>query len=203
MTLRRFIARRGKPNEIFSDNGRNFVAAAKELGTFLNTNEHLLSDFAAQEGIKFNFIPAYSPHFGGIWEAGVKSAKHHIKRVVGNLHLTFEELQTLFAQVEAKLNSRPLCPMSTNPNDFLTLSPGHFLIGRALTTVPSPLLEDEDPNKLKRYQQLEQVRQHFWRRWQGEYINELQKRQKWMQDTPQLKVEDLVLIKEDNLPPLC
>ncbi|XP_022823337.1 uncharacterized protein LOC111354230 [Spodoptera litura] len=200
--MRRFIARHGKPSEIFSDNGRNFVAAARELGTFLKPNKHLLSDFAAQEGIRFNFIPAYSPHFGGIWESGIKSAKHHIKRVIGNLHLTFEELQTLFAQVEAILNSRPLCPMSSNPNDFLSLSPGHFLIGRALTAVPSPLLEDEDPNKLKRYQKLEQVCQHFWRRWQAEYNNELQRRQKWMKDTTQLKVDDLVLIKED-LPPLC
>lgn len=203
MTLKRFIARRGKPAEIFSDNGRNFVAAAKELGSFLKIHNHLFSDFAAQEGIKFNFIPAYSPHFGGIWESGIKSAKHHVKRVIGNLHLTFEELQTLFAQVEAILNSRPLCPMTSNPNDFLPLSPGHFLIGRALTSFPSPQIEEVDPNKLKRFQRLEQIRQHFWRRWQNEYINELQRRQKWLKDTPQLKVDDLVLIKEENLPPLC
>ncbi|XP_047032656.1 uncharacterized protein LOC124639368 [Helicoverpa zea] len=203
MTLKRFIARRGKPAEIFSDNGRNFVAADKELGSFLKINNHLFSDFAAQEGIKFNFIPAYSPHFGGIWESGIKSAKHHVKRVIGNLHLTFEELQTLFAQVEAILNSRPLCPMTSNPNDFLPLSPGHFLIGRALTTFPYPQIEEVDPNKLKRFQRLEQIRQHFWRRWQNEYINELQRRQKWLKDTPQLKVDDLVLIKEENLPPLC
>ncbi|XP_059053188.1 uncharacterized protein LOC131847604 [Achroia grisella] len=113
MTLKRFVARRGKPLEIFCDNGRNFVAAAKELGEFLKSNIDSVSDFANHEGFKFIFTPTYAPHFGGIWEAGVKSAKGYLKRVIGNSHLTFEEISTLFSQVEAVLNSRPLCPLSS------------------------------------------------------------------------------------------
>ncbi|XP_049868042.1 uncharacterized protein LOC126368193 [Pectinophora gossypiella] len=202
MTLRRFVARRGKPTEIYSDNGRNFVAAAKDITKFLNDNQQSLSEFASEEGIKFNFIPAYAPHFGGIWEAGVKSAKYHIKRVMGNTHLTFEELCTLFAQVEAILNSRPLCPMSSSPNDFLSLSPGHFIIGRPLNALPAPSLEESKENNLQRYARLEQIRQVFWRRWQREYISELQSRTKWRADTTRLNVGDLVLLHEDNVPPL-
>ncbi|KAJ2949320.1 hypothetical protein O0L34_g6273 [Tuta absoluta] len=204
MTLRRFIARRGKPAEIFCDNGRNFVSAAKEVGDFVRITDPM-SDFANQKGIKFTFTPTYAPHFGGIWEAGVKSAKHHIRRVMGDSHLTFEEISTLFAQVEAILNSRPLCPLSSSPNDLLFLSPGHFIIGRPLTALPSPELQKENKcTKLSpnRYLRLEQIRLHFWQRWQKEYICELQQRLKWKTSTAKLNVGDLVLLQEDNTPPL-
>lgn len=203
MTFRRFVARRGRPTEVFCDNGRNFVAGAKELNNFLNMNADALSDFASGEGIKFVFSPSYAPHFGGIWEAGVKSAKYHLKRVMGNSHLTFEELSTLFAQVESILNSRPLYPMSSTPDDLLCLTPGHFLIGRALTAIPSPSLEDHNIDNLRRYQRIQHLHQHFWRRWQREYIAELQQRCKWKVDNTSLNIGDLVLLKEDNSPPLC
>nr|XP_034835271.1 uncharacterized protein LOC117991775 [Maniola hyperantus] len=201
--LRRFTSRRGKPAEIFCDNGKNFVSAAKEIGIFLKANKQTIIDSATGENIKFIFSPTYSPHFGGIFEAGVKSAKYHIRRVMGNTHLNFEELGTLFTQVEAILNSRPLCPLTSNPTDYLSLTPGHFLIGRPLTSVPSPPLQDYNPNRLRRYERLEQIRQHFWQRWQKEYIAELQQRSKWKTYSAKLKEGDLVLLIEDNLPPLC
>ncbi|XP_041980797.1 uncharacterized protein LOC121734329 [Aricia agestis] len=200
--LRRFISRRGKPSEIFCDNGKNFVAAAKEIGNFIKANKNAISDFATDEHIKFIFSPAHAPHFGGLWEAGVKSAKFHIRRVMGNTHLTFEELGTLFTQVEAILNSRPLCPLSSNPNDYRSLTPGHFLIGRSLLSLPSPSLNDKSTNHLQRYARLEQIRQHFWQRWQKEYVSELQQRCKWKTDCSTLQEGDLVLLMEDNLPPL-
>ncbi|XP_045489818.1 uncharacterized protein LOC111003211 [Pieris rapae] len=203
MALRRCIARRGKPTEIFSDNGTNFVAAARELGSFMKQNKDFIFDFASQNSIIFHFIPAYTPHFGGIWESGVKSAKHHIRRVMRNCHLTFEEILTLFAQVEAILNSRPLCPLSSSPDDLLTLSPGHFLIGRPLTSVPSIGLDECKFGNLQRYQRIEQLRQHFWRRWQKEYVAELQQRTKWKENSANLNIGDLVLIAEDNAAPLC
>lgn len=202
MTLRRFIARRGKPNEIFCDNGTNFVAAAKEIGSFIQQMQEPVSDFAGQQSIKFSFIPAYTPHFGGIWEAGVKSAKHHIKRVIGNSHLTYEEMSTLFAQVEAILNSRPLCPLSPSPNDLLSLSPGHFIVGRPLTALPAPNLGDLKESQLHRYERLEKIRQHFWQRWQKEYLAELQQRTKWRSNKANLNIGDMVLLAEDNAPPL-
>lgn len=203
MTLRRFISRRGKPVEIYSDNGRNFVAASKDIGNFINQNKETIADFAGNQGIKFMFIVAYAPHFGGIWEAGIKSAKNHLRRVVGNCHITFEEISTLFAQIEAILNSRPLCPLSSSPNDFLPLTPGHFLIGRPMTALPSPALCDRNENQLTRYERLERIRQHFWQRWQQEYLSELQQRTKWRTDKSRLNVGDMVLITEDNTPPLA
>lgn len=202
MTLKRFISRRGRPAEIFCDNGRNFVAAAKELTNFLKHNEDSFIHFANQENIKFNFTPTYAPHFGGIWEAGVKSAKFHLRRVVGNCHLTFEEILTLFAQVESILNSRPLYPLSSSPDDFLSLTPGHFLIGRALNALPSKPLDNIKETNLRRYEKLEKIRQHFWNRWQKEYVAELQQRTKWKTNLGKLKIGDLVLLQEDHAPPL-
>lgn len=202
LSLRRFISRRGKPREIYCDNARNFVGADKELSDCLKDGHRSISNFASSEGIKFKFQPAYAPHFGGLHEAGVKLAKFHLKRVLGNSHLTFEELASLFSQVEAILNSRPLCPLSSSPNDFQPLTPGHFIIGRALTSLPSPSMVDINPNRLDRFQRLEALRQHFWQRWQLEYIAELQQRTKWRVPGRPLQLGDLVLLKEENAPPL-
>ncbi|GBM55270.1 hypothetical protein AVEN_272341-1 [Araneus ventricosus] len=108
--LKRFISRRGRPSDIFSDNGTNFVGANNELlkilkGLFKRESAEKFEDFLASEGIKWHFNPPATPHFGGLLEAGVKSLKGHLKRVVCNTILTHEEFFTLVTQVEAVLNS--------------------------------------------------------------------------------------------------
>ncbi|XP_030746052.1 uncharacterized protein LOC115874892 [Sitophilus oryzae] len=191
--LRRFTSRRGKPYKILSDNGTTFVGAKRELGQFLKQNASNLIDLCANDKIEWLFIPPYSPHFGGLWEAGVKSTKHHLKRILANARLTFEEFTTVLCQIEAILNSRPLCPLSSDPNDFLSLTPAHFLIGHQLTAVPDEALEDAKTNRLTSYQLVQQMCQHFWRRWHREYISELQQRQKWNCSQGKLEVDSLVL----------
>lgn len=75
--LQRFISRRGYCEEIYSDNGTNFVGSHNELSElyklFQNTTDKSrINDFCSTKHIKWNFIPARSPHFGGLWEAGIK-----------------------------------------------------------------------------------------------------------------------------------
>ncbi|XP_045457572.1 uncharacterized protein LOC123667774 [Melitaea cinxia] len=150
-----------KPDEIFSDNGRNFVGLMNDFARFLSKCSSDIINYASKEQIKFRFIVPYAAHFGGLWEAGVRSCKHHLRRVVGNANLTYEELSTVLAQIEAILNSRPLSPMSSDPTDYLPLSPAHFLVGRTLT---SPACEDftyANTLRLTRYQRVEQMRQHY------------------------------------------
>ncbi|XP_076245382.1 uncharacterized protein LOC143185936 [Calliopsis andreniformis] len=206
--LRRFIARRGKCNTIYSDNGTNFVGARNELndlGILLLTEKHRtqISDFCTVIGIQWHFIPPHAPHFGGLWESAVKSAKYHLKRVVGQTNLTFEELYTMITQVESCMNSRPLCPLTDDPSDLTPLTPSHFLIGGVLTSLPEPDLRDVKPSRLIRYQHLQYMLQHFWTRWQKEYLHQLQQRNKWMVGTTaKFGPGTLVIVKDDNAPPL-
>jgi len=147
-------------------------------------------------------IPPASPHFGGLWEAGVKSTKNHLRRVIGNDVLTYEEMNTILIQIEACLNSRPLCPLNTDPNDLSVLTPGHFLIGEPLATIADENWNDVPVNRMSRWQLVQSKSQHFWRRWSSEYLSRLQQRPKWLGESPEVKVGELVLLKDENLPPL-
>lgn len=89
----RFVARRGCPKNIYSDNGTNFVGASRSLRSefkaFLaDSREKTVSKYNYQM-LTWHFIPAAAPHMGGLWEAGVKSFKSHFKRLLPfiSLHL--------------------------------------------------------------------------------------------------------------------
>lgn len=127
--------------------------------------------------------------------------KHHMKRVVGETKLTYEEMTTFLAQTEAILNSRPLCPMSEDPNDLTVLTPSHFLISRSGVALPEPSYADEKVGRLSRWQHIQYMQQHFWRRWSGEYLHQLQGRPKWNAGVKEFKVGELVLLIDENLPP--
>lgn len=116
----------------------------------------------------WSFIPPAAPHFGGLWEAGVKSVKTHLKKVVGTRNLTFEELTTVLVQIEGILNSRPMCTMSNNPNSYIALTPTHFILGEALVSPPEPVLDTEVKNPADRWLHLQTVRQRFWK----SYVND-------------------------------
>lgn len=206
--FKRFIARRGRPSRMYSDNGTTFVGAQKQIKELYEfhrkqeTHSDLYQYFSGQ-GIAWSFIPPNAPHFGGLWEAAVKCAKYHMARIVGQAHLTFEEMQTVLSEIEAILNSRPIIPLSEDPNDLSYLSPGHFLIGTALNSFPCDDVSDIKENRLLRWQRIEQVKQHFWRRWSSEYLSSLQGRSKWKKNAGiQLRPNQLVLVKQQNLAPL-
>ncbi|XP_076392689.1 uncharacterized protein LOC143265292 [Megachile rotundata] len=204
--LRRFVARRGKCKQIFSDNGTNFVGARNEMQRMEQffrdeVNQRHILDFTVTEGIDWHFIPPHAPHFGGLWESAVKSAKRHLLRVIGETRLTFEELYTVLTQIEACMNSRPLHPISSDPKDLTPLTPGHFLTGGPLSDIPYPDVTDVKANRLSRFQLLQAMQQHFWRRWQTDYLHQLQQRNKWKVTVPEkFGPGTMVVIKEDNLP---
>lgn len=162
-----------------------------------------VSEYLAYKGIKWRFSPPRSPHFGGLWEAAVKSFKHHFYRVIGEKLFTYEQLITYTTEIEAILNSRPLTPLSSDPNDFQALTPGHFLIGDSLLSTPEQDLTTTRINRLSDWQHIQYMKQHFWQRWSKEYLNLLNTRPKWQQNqTSKIEVGKLVLLKEENSRPL-
>ena len=203
--LHRFIGRRGRCQVIYCDNATNFLGAnnlLKELeeSIFSSSAQEKIIRESSDKGIDFKFIPPRAPHFGGLWEAAVKSAKYLLVRHVADASLTYEELETVVVGVEAILNSRPLTPMSSDPNDLSAITPGHFLIGEPLTAMPDPHQRHESIKFVQRWELVSRLKHSFWKRWAEEYLSELQQRCKWKTERYNLKENDMVIIKDDNLP---
>ncbi|XP_055645638.1 uncharacterized protein LOC129782531 [Toxorhynchites rutilus septentrionalis] len=176
--LRRFIAHHGMPTEIHSDNGTNFQGANNTLAELYRlfenkrTREAIVSE-CSKHRIQWHFIPPRAPSFGGLWEAAVKSAKTSLVKTLGNTQLSFEEYATVLAQIEANMNSRPLTSLSSDPTELDVLTPGHFLIGSPLISLPDPNYTHVPTNRLNHYLQLQKLIQQHWDRWRREYLTEL------------------------------
>ncbi|XP_073961478.1 uncharacterized protein [Choristoneura fumiferana] len=201
----RFVSRRGLPSLVRSDRGTNFVGSnsyLRDVNQFLVNNETVLKGEFARQNIRWEFNPAGAPHMSGLVESAVKHAKLLLKREAGDTIFTFEELSTLFSKIESILNSRPLVPMSEDPSDLEVLTPGHFLIGQPLVALPEPHWKDTKTSRLSRFQVIQKMYQSIWSRWHIEYLNNLQARNKWYSQVNNLELNDLVLIKDENSPPL-
>ncbi|XP_043866878.1 uncharacterized protein LOC122757728 [Drosophila mojavensis] len=146
----RFVGRRGLVRKLYCDNATNFVGAARtlDLKATFHGNTADMEMFAAERGMEFVFIPPRAPHFGGLWEAAVKSAKGLLLKAMGSARLRQDEVATVLVEVEAVLNSRPMVAPSSNPNDGEVLTPGHFLIGATLVPLPIASTEPVDDVKL-------------------------------------------------------
>ena len=118
--------------------------------------------------------------------------------MVGTQKLTYEELSTITCQIEACLNSRPLTVITSHNLDGMsTLTPGHFLVGRPLVAYPETFIPS-DPSLLASWNKCQAMVQHFWSRWSGEYLQQLQALPKWKNASPNLLSGDIVILKEDS-----
>ena len=161
--IKRFCARRGRPRNIYSDNATNFVGAKNELlkiraSLLANEANKTFKSYFCDNNIDWHFAPPRAPHFGGLWEAAVKCFKVHLYRTLGKILLTYEQFNTCIIEIESILNSRPLTPISDDPNDLSTLTPAHFLIGRDLTSIIEQDTTTVPINKLSNWQQLQQIK---------------------------------------------
>lgn len=201
--LHRVISRRGHIAKLFSDNGTNFVGANKlirdEYRSYLKDYQDEITLELTKLGMEWQFIPPSAPNFGGLWERGVQSIKYHLKRTVGDMKLTYEELTTTLNQIEACLNSRPLCALTEDPYE-LVLTPAHFLIGESLMLQPERDLTETSINRLQRWQLCQKIKQDFWRSWKDEYLTRLQQRTKWQTVKKNLEKDDVVLVKDERMP---
>ena len=201
MCLRRFIARRGKPTVIYSDNGTNFVGANRNLRECISAwKQDKIRSALSQDGIQWVFNPPAASHMGGIWERLVRSRKKAVDVVLQNQVLTDEVLLTAFAEVEWLVNSRPLTEVSSDVDDLEALTPNHFIIGRGTVNLPPSVFVGREISRHKRWHQAQVVATHTWNRWLREYLPCLITRKKWLQPTANVKIGDLVLVIDYAVP---
>lgn len=224
--LDRFYSAHGLAGHMYSDNGSNFVGTISELRRIqkslqlsngldlASANSDLsdlydmlrseefrsaLSDRDASKGIQWHLMPPHAPEFGGIWESHVKIVKFHLKRVLGNAILNFEEMHTVLCKISAVVNSRPLYSESDDINDDRTITPGHFLIGRPLNSMPEIDVSDIPSNRLDRWQMLKKYQQQIRKSWYNDYLQCLQVRTKGFKEQVPISLGELVILKDDNI----
>ena len=196
-SLKRFIARRGRPRKIYSDNGRTFVAAAKWLRAVMK--DERVCNLLVTEGIQWQFNLSRAPWWGGQFERMIGLIKQSMYKTIGNGFLSLEELREIILEVEVALNNRPLSYVEDDVQ-YPILTPNLLLYGRA------NLLPELEPHRVER-KDLRTRAKHFqrckdalWCRWTGEYLRGLRERHDLKHDgklSSAPKVSEIVIIKSD------
>ena len=198
--LRRFAARRGTPTLIVSDNAKTFQSMEKPL---INLFKH--PEVACEldrKRIEWRFNLERAPWWGGLFERMVGSVKACLRKVLGNVRLSFDELLTVLVEVEGTLNSRPLTyEYSEAGNEVLT--PSHLIYGRRIQSLPDEIAEEPEENEsgcYERFRYLTERLAHFWKRWRNEYLVSLREfhRTKSGRVVKQVQVGDVVTVFEEN-----
>lgn len=196
-SLKRFIARRGRPETFYSDNGRTFVGAARLLKTIMS--DEAFHDYLAHNGIKWKFNLSRAPWWGGQFERLIGLVKRALHKTIGSGMLTWAELQDVILDVEVTLNNRPLSYVEDDLQ-LPVLTPNSLLFGQ-----PNPLPELEchhleTPDLRKRARYLKRCKDVIWKRWTDEYLKGLCERHllKHSGAPTTIAVGDVMLIKEDE-----
>ena len=196
--FRRFVARRGQPDKMYSDNGSNFQAGEKELkNAFKSMNKDKVEAFLHDKGCEWHFNPPTASHFGGAWERLIRSVRRILRGVLRQQTITDEVLTTVLAEVESILNSRPLTEFSSDPKDKEPLTPNHLLLMKG---GPSTPVYAETSYGRRRWLQVQYLASLFWKRWRREYLPLPQKRHKWNTPKENIRIGDLVLLADETTP---
>lgn len=199
--LRRFIARRGQPLHMRSDNGGNFVRGEKELREAMREwNQEKIHNFLLGRNIKWSFNPPAGSHHGGVWERCIRTVRKVMGALAKEQPLDEEGLLTLLCEVEAIVNGRPITKVSDDPRDPEALTPNHLLLLRAGPSHPPGHFQKTDNYSRRRWRQVQYLADVFWKRWTREYLPSLQERQKWEKASRNFAVGDVVLVLDDSLP---
>ena len=199
--LRRFVARRGQPEEIRSDNGTNFVGANHELRKAIKAwNQDKINEFLVQRNVRWTFNPPKASHHGGAWERCIRTVRKVLNALTNEQVLDDERLTTLMCEVEAIVNNRPITKVSDDPKDLEALTPNHLLLLRKGLECPPAVFSSNDLYLRRKWRQVQYLADLFWKRWTKEYLPCLQQRQKWSKIQRNFSVGDIVLVADENAP---
>ena len=197
--LSRFMARRGRPEVLRSDNGTNFVGADRELREAVsNLDNSALRDQLLDQGIKWRFNPPQASHMGGVWERQIRTTRRVLTGLSREQQLSDDNLQTLMTTCEGIINNRPLTAASSDPNDLEALTPNHLLMLRPAAITPGPTYDADALRKT--WRQVQHLTELFWERWTREYLPLLRTRTKWQEPRRNVAVGDVVMIMDHPLP---
>ncbi|GFR06637.1 integrase catalytic domain-containing protein [Trichonephila clavata] len=205
LAFRRFISRRGLCSTIYSDNAKTFKRAELELKNFWRCMLHpSVQDLFSTHGITWKYIVEKGAWWGGFWERHFRTIKTCLRKIIGRSSLSLNELETVFVEIEAMINSRPIYD---DPSEPSPLTPAHFLIGKRLLSLPVTRVSREDLtgsrlSLLKRYRHQQNLLNQFWNRWRKHYLLSLRSMNICPPSkvTCQFKVDDVVLIHDDRFP---
>ena len=196
-TLKRFIARKGRPTKIYSDNAKTFVAGAKWLRQVMY--DERFNDYLAQMSIKWQFNLSRAPWWGGQYERLIGLIKQALYKTIGNGYLTWTELQEMILDIEVALNNRPLS-YAEEDVQLPLLTPNSLQFGR-----PNVLPEQEnhrvdEPDLRKRAKDIRRCKDALWKRWTTEYLKGLRERHNMKHDekTQSVKPGDVVILRGDG-----
>ena len=130
--------------------------------------------------------------------------KHHLRRVMGNSILNYEEITTSLCHIEQVLNNRPLMVLTNNPDYAFAITPSMLVNDSRLDAILQHSLQKMDARGLpvKQFRSLQQLLSQFWKRRSSEYVASIQPRSTWRQERANLSVDNVVLITDDGIPPL-
>ena len=184
-SIRNVISIRGPIREIWCDQGTNFIGAIPEL---------------QEKGVlEFKLNPPSASNMGGAWERMIRTARNVLQSLLRSHggRLDTSGLRTLMYEVMAIVNSRPI---STVTEENIPLTPNQLLTMKSDIILPPPSeFEDSDIYSRKRWRAVQHLANLFWRRWKSEYLAHLQIRQKWVMGQSNVKVGNIVVIKDENI----
>ncbi|XP_022523726.2 uncharacterized protein LOC111191896 [Astyanax mexicanus] len=199
--LRTFIAIRGHVRQLRCDQGTNFVGAKRE---FLNAMKDLNHEQLKTHGCEFIMNVPSSSHMGGVWERQIRTIRNVLTGILDQSakRLDSTSLRTFLYEVMAIVNSRPLTTEHLNdPRSLEPLTPNHILMMKSDIIAPPPgQFVSQDLYLRKRWRQVQFLSNEFWTRWRKEYLLNLQQRLIWQKERRNTKVNDIVILQEDNSP---
>ncbi|KAK7910443.1 hypothetical protein WMY93_015127 [Mugilogobius chulae] len=199
--LRRFFSLRGPAKKLRSDRETNFIGTYNELKLSPANVDPSVKDYLNEQRCTWEFNPPHASHMGGAWERMIGVSRRILDGLLLDVkqpQLTHEVLVTLMAEVTAIVNARPLVPVSTDPDAPLILTPAMLLTQKTGAPPSVPVdLSEKDIYKCQ-WKRVQVLADAFWTRWRKEYLCTLQGRQKWLTKKPNLKVGDVVLLKNSS-----
>ena len=199
--FRRFIARRGSVvQQIISDNATNFVGCNREFRAAIKDwNQQQIHNCLRQRNIEWTFNPPGASHMGGSWERMIRTVRRIMMAVISGQGVTDDSLHTILLEVEAMVNSRPLC-ISLELGSDVPLTSNHLLRVEPSVGLAPIRTTSNDCYARQRYRLVQRVADQFWARWVDEYAKTIMLRKKWHEPKRNLCEGDIVLVLDSNAP---